>query len=163
VGQPGPSWDNVIIIFIFHYNFLYTLHVAAEETNPHVRTPISKSKNRILLVDDESDITLTFEEVLKDEGLIIDSFNDPHLALSNFNAGIYDIALIDIKMPQMNGFDLYRKLRSIDDNVKYCFMTAYELYYEALKKNYPGLDVGWFIRKPINTYELVRQIKSKLY
>jgi two-component SAPR family response regulator len=135
--------------------------VAAEETNSHVRTP--KSKNRILLVDDESDITLTFEEILKDEGLIIDSFNDPNLAFSNFSAGIYDIALIDIKMPQMNGFDLYRKLKNIDDNVKYCFMTAYELYYEALKKNYPGLDIGWFIRKPISTEQLVREIKSKLY
>jgi two-component SAPR family response regulator len=58
--------------------------------------------------------------------------------------------------------DLYRKLKDIDDNVKYCFMTAYELYYEALKKNYPSLDVGWFIRKPISTYDLVREIKSKL-
>jgi two-component SAPR family response regulator len=137
--------------------------VAAEETNPHVRTPISKSKNRILLVDDESDITLTFEEVLKYEGLVIDTFNDPHLALSNFIPDTYDIALIDINMPQMNGFDLYRKLKNIDDNVKYCFMTAYELYYEALKKNYPGLDVGWFISKPISAEHLVREIKSKLY
>jgi PleD family two-component response regulator len=103
-GTTCLSWDNMNRIFILHYNFLYTLHVAAKETNPQVRTPVSKSKNRILLVDDESDITLTFEEVLKDVGLIIDSFNDPHLALSNFGAGIYDIALIDIKMPQMNGF-----------------------------------------------------------
>jgi two-component system response regulator ChvI len=162
VGQSGLLWDNVNRSFILHYNFLNTLHVA-EHINPHVRTPILKSKNRILLVDNESDITLTFEEVLKDEGLIIDSFNDPHLALSNFGAGIYDIALIDIKMPQMNGFDLYRKLKDIDDNVQYCFMTAYELYYEELKKNYPGLDVGWFIRKPISVEQLVRQIKSKLY
>jgi DNA-binding response OmpR family regulator len=160
VGQAGLAWDNVNRSFILHYNFLNTLHVA-EHINPHVRTP--KSKNRILLVDDESDITLTFEEVLKDERFIVDSFNDPHLALFNFNAGIYDVALIDVKMPQMNGFDLYRKLRNIDDSVKYCFMTAYELYYEALKKNYPCLDVGWFIRKPISAEQLVREIKSKLH
>ena len=92
----------------------------------------------------------------------VDSFNDPHIALSNFSPGTYDIALIDIKMPQMNGFDLYRKLKNIDDNVKYCFMTAYGVYYETLKKDYPGLNVGWFIRKPINTEELVKEIKSKL-
>jgi DNA-binding response OmpR family regulator len=122
----------------------------------------TKPKNRFLLVDDEPDITLTFREVLEEEGFKVDAFNDPHLALSNFGVDIYDVALIDIKIPQMNGFDLYRKLKSIDDNVKYCFMTAYEVYYDALKKDYPGLNVGWFIRKPISPKELVREIKSKL-
>jgi response regulator RpfG family c-di-GMP phosphodiesterase len=66
-------------------------------------------------------------------------------------------------MPQMNGFDLYRKLKNKDDNVKYCFMTAYEVYYETLKKDYPGLNVGWFIKKPISTVDLVKEIKSKLH
>jgi DNA-binding response OmpR family regulator len=131
-----------------------------EKTSPHIRTP--KPKNRILLVDDEPDITLTFREVLEEEGFKVDAFNDPHLALSNFSAGIYDVALVDIKMPQMNGFDLYRKLKTIDDNVKYCFMTAYEVYYDTLKKDYPGLNVGWFIRKPISPKQLVMEIKSKL-
>jgi DNA-binding response OmpR family regulator len=75
-----------------------------------------ESKNRILVIDDEPDITLTFEWILGTEGFEIDSFNDPHTALSNFSAGIYDIALIDFKMPKMDGFDLYRKLKNIDDN-----------------------------------------------
>lgn len=119
-------------------------------------------KNRILVVDDEPDITLTFTKVLEAEGFQVDSFDDPHLALSNFSSGIYDIALIDIKMPQMNGFDLYRKLKNVDDNVQYCFMTAYEVYYERLKKDYPGLNVGWFMRKPINSERLLREINSKL-
>ena len=70
---------------------------SAKETSPHIGTP--ESKKRILLVDDESDITLTFEEVLEAEGFKVDSFNDPLMALSNFNAGIYDVALIDVKMP----------------------------------------------------------------
>ena len=132
----------------------------AEEINPPVRTP--KSRYRILLVDDESDITLTFEQMLEGEGFKVDSFNDPQLALSNFSPGTYEIAFIDTKMPKMNGFDLYRKLRNKDDNVKYCLMTAYGEYYDTLKKDYPGLDVDWFIRKPINTEELVKEIKSKL-
>jgi len=134
--------------------------VIEEETNPHARTP--KSKNRILLVDDEPDITFSFEQILEGEGFKVDSYNEPQLALSNFTAGTYDIALIDIKKPQMNGFDLYRKLKNIDDSVKYCFMTAYEVYYDKLKKNYPGLKVGWFIRKPISSDQLVKEIKSKL-
>ena len=122
-----------------------------------------KSKNKILVIDDEFDITLTFEQILEGEGFEVDSFNDPQLALSNFSPGIYDIALIDIKMPKMDGFDLYKKLKNIDDNVKYCFITAYGVNYYTLKKDYPGLDVDWFIRKPIDTEHLVNEIKSKLH
>ena len=132
----------------------------AEETNPLVRTP--KSRYRILLVDDEPDITLTFEQMLEGEGFKVDSFNDPHIALSNFTPGTYDIALIDALMPKMNGFDLYNKLKNIDDKVKYCLITAYGVSYETLKKNYLALNVDWFIRKPINTEELIKEIKSKL-
>jgi DNA-binding response OmpR family regulator len=123
------------------------LQYLAEETNPPVRTP--KSRYRILLVDDKPDITFTFEQMLEGEGFKVDSFNDPHIALSNFTSGTYDIALIDTLMPKMNGFDLYRKLKNIDDKVKYCLITAYGVSYETLKKNYLALNVDWFIRKPI--------------
>ncbi|MGC2571012.1 MAG: response regulator [Candidatus Nitrosopolaris sp.] len=136
------------------------LQSIAEETRSSVR--ISKSRKRILLVDDEFDITLTFRKGLEDMGYEVDSFNDPQVALSNFQANTYDIALIDIKMPQMNGFDLYRKLRNIDDKVKYCFMTAYQVYYETLKEDYPTLNVGCFIKKPIDIEDLVKVIKSEL-
>lgn len=100
---------------------------------------------------------------MRGEGFEVDSFNDPELALSNFSAGVYDVALIDIKMPKMNGFDLYRKLKNIDDNVKYCFITASRIYYDTLKKDYSDLDVDWFIRKPINTEQLVNEIQSNLH
>jgi DNA-binding response OmpR family regulator len=137
------------------------LQHVAEAATPHVKT--QKSKNRILVIDDESDLTLTFEWILGGEGFEVDSFNDPELALSNFSVGVYDVAFIDVKMPQMNGLDLYRKLKNIDDNVKYCFITASTVYYDALKKDYPDLDVDWFIRKPIDTEQLVNEIKSKLH
>jgi DNA-binding response OmpR family regulator len=123
------------------------LQYLAEETTPPVRTP--KSRYRILLVDDKLDITFTFEQMLEGEGFKVDSFNDPHIALSNFTSGTYDIALIDTLMPKMNGFDLYRKLKNIDDKVKYCLITAYGVSYETLKKNYLALNVDWSIRKPI--------------
>jgi DNA-binding response OmpR family regulator len=135
-------------------------YMIKEENDSALRSP--KLNNRILLVDDEFDITLTFTKILEDEGFKVDSFNDPQKALSNFKAGSYDIAIIDVKMHQMNGFDLYRKLRRTDNNVKYCFMTAYKVYYEVLKKDYPGLDIGWFIKKPISAKELVVEITSKL-
>jgi DNA-binding response OmpR family regulator len=123
----------------------------------------SKSKKyRILIVDDESDIALSLRMGLEIGGFKVDSFIDPQTALSKFKAGVYDIALIDIRMPKMNGFELYRKLIEVDDKIKYCFMTAYEVYYETLKKDYPTLDVGCFIKKPIEPDYLVKRLISEL-
>jgi len=123
--------------------------------------PASRQFN-VLIVDDEIDIAFSLRMCLEQSGLTVDSFNEPEAALSNFKAGKYDIALIDIKMPQMNGFDLYAKLRKIDDKVKYCFMTAYEGYYETLKKDHPTLNVECFMTKPIQLGDLVAVIKGQL-
>jgi DNA-binding response OmpR family regulator len=81
---------------------------------------------RILLVDDEQDVTYTIKIVLENNGFLVDSYNDPTLALSNFKLGVYDLLLLDIRMPKMNGFDLYQRIRKIDSNVKICFLTASE-------------------------------------
>jgi len=117
---------------------------------------------KVLIVDDEIDIAFSLRMCLEQSGLKVDSFNEPEAALSNFKAGKYDIALIDIKMPQMNCFDLCEKLRNIDDKVKYCFMTAYEGYYETLKKDHPPLYIDCFITKPIQLGNLVAVIKGQL-
>ena len=117
---------------------------------------------RVLIVDDEIDIAFSLRMSLEQSGFTVDSFNEPEAALLNFVAGAYDIALIDIRMPQMNGFDLYGKLRKIDDKVKYCFMTAYEGYYETLKKDHPTLNVDCFMTKPIQVGNLVAVIKEQL-
>lgn len=117
---------------------------------------------KVLIVDDEIDIAFSLRMCLEQSGLKVDSFNEPEAALSNFKAGKYDIALIDIKMPQMNGFDLCEKLRNIDDKVKYCFMTAYEGFYETLKKDHPPLYIDCFITKPIQLGNLVAVIKGQL-
>jgi two-component system, OmpR family, response regulator ChvI len=89
---------------------------------------ISKKK-KILLVDDEQDITSSLKIGLEDNGFSVDIFNDAILALSNFKAGMYDLILLDVKMPQINGFELSEKIREIDSKVKACFITAYEVYY----------------------------------
>src|ERR687887_1689101 len=93
-----------------------------------------KNNNRILLVDDEPDISLLFKTVLKDEGFKVDSFTDPQLALSNFKPDFYDLVVLDIKMPDMNGFQLYREIKKIDSKLKVCFLTASEMYYEEYRK-----------------------------
>ena len=87
------------------------------------------------------------------------------MALSNFKLGLYDLLLLDIKMPKMNGFDLYQGIRKIDSNVKICFLTASELFYEEYRRidAYPTLDKEYFIQKPLRTEELIRQLNEILY
>src|SRR5215207_6128504 len=79
-----------------------------------------KKNKRILLVDDEQDVTYTIKAVLETNEFLVDSYTDPTLALSNFKPGLYDLLLLDIKMPKMNGFELYQKMKEIDSNVKMC-------------------------------------------
>jgi two-component system catabolic regulation response regulator CreB/two-component system response regulator ChvI len=134
----------------------------------------SAATYRILLVDDDSDILLTFKEGLEEEHDVdksrlfdgakiqVDTFADPKEALSSFKAGVYDLLLLDIRMQDMNGFELYEELKKIDDKPKVCFITAYELYYEALKKDFPKLDVGCFIKKPISIEDLASKISEEL-
>ena len=92
--------------------------------------------NRILLVDDEVDITTVYTLGLQDNGFKVDAFNDPLQALSDFKSGIYTLVLIDYKMPKMNGFELYQEIRKIDDRVKICFITAFDVYHGDIKKEF---------------------------
>ncbi|HEX2124706.1 MAG TPA: response regulator, partial [Nitrososphaeraceae archaeon] len=87
---------------------------------------------RVLLVDDEPDLNLTLKMVLEENGFKVDSFTDPLSALENFkgeSAGMYELLILDMKMPGINGFELYRQIKKIDDKVKVCFLTASEMYY----------------------------------
>jgi DNA-binding response OmpR family regulator len=119
-------------------------------------------KKRLLLVDDEQDIAYTFRIALEDNGFVVDTFNDPQEALSNFAAGLYDLLLIDIKMPKMNGFELYQKIEKIDNKAKVCFITAYEVYYKSLRELFPSIEVDCYIKKPITTNDLVERITTEL-
>ena len=100
-----------------------------------------KSRGRILIVDDDPDITLTFKLGLEKKGFTVTVFNDPLEALSNFTAGLFDFALLDVRMPKMNGFELYREIEKIDDSTKVCYITAFVVYYESLKEIFPAAKV----------------------
>lgn len=93
---------------------------------------------------------------------VVDAYNDPTLALSNFKPDFYDIVLLDLKMPGLNGFELYQEIKKKDENVKECFITAFEVYYEQLRKDFPKLNVGCFIKKPVDIDSLVKRIKEEL-
>ena len=132
--------------------------------------------NRILLVDDEVDITMVYTMGLQDNGFKVDAFNDPLQALSDFKSGSYNLALLDYKMPKMNGFELYQEIRKVDTKVKVCFITAFDVYHGDLKKEFHRNSNGkyqdkeeedsdiikCFIQKPIGIDELVKRVKEQL-
>jgi DNA-binding NtrC family response regulator len=120
------------------------------------------NQKRILIVADDLDSSLFYELTLKDAGFYVNVYNDPLDALSKFKPKFYDILLIDVRMPRLNGFKLFQKIRKKDDKVKVCFMTAFELYYEAMVERYPLLRNVCFIRKPISSKDLIEHIQRVL-
>jgi two-component system response regulator ChvI len=124
-----------------------------------------KNKRKILFVDDEPDIIYSIKRLLEDNEFVVDTYTDPTLALSNFKPGLYDLLLLDIKMPEMSGLDLYQKIKEIDSNVKICFLTASELFYEEYRRldAYPGLDKAYFIQKPFRAEQLIRKINEIMH
>jgi two-component system response regulator ChvI len=125
-----------------------------------------KNKNkRILLVDDEADIIYPIKIVLENNNeFAVDSYTDPILALSNFRPRLYDLILLDIRMPEMDGFKLHQKIMEIDSTAKICFLTASELFYEEYRKldAYPSLDKAYFIQKPFRLEQLLRKLNEIL-
>lgn len=123
---------------------------------------MTNSSKTILLVDDESDIATLFQYYLESAGYRAKVYNDPLKALSEFRAGLYNLALLDVRMPHMSGFELYEKMHRIDSACKVCFVTAFEIYYRSLKEFFPNLDVTCFIRKPVSKAELLNHIAAEL-
>ena len=116
----------------------------------------------ILIVDDDPDVATVFSIGLEDKGFEVYSYNDPLEALSNFKSNFYDLLLIDVNMPKMNGFELCTQILKFDVNVRICFITAGEINIEALREVYPNISVGCFIKKPVTIDYLVKRIKAEL-
>jgi CheY-like chemotaxis protein len=123
------------------------------------KQPQQQGQKRILAVDDEADLTMLCRLALEYHGFNVNTFNDPQEALSNYKPGYYDLVILDIKMPKMDGFELYDEIKKKDPKAKICFLTASELYYEEFrKKEYYALDKNLFIRKPIDNEELLKEV-----
>ena len=147
---------------------------------PTISTEVTNSnkggKKRILLVDDEPDITISISAVLESNDLEVTSYNDPGLALSSFKPHHYDLVMLDVKMPKIDGFELYNEIRKIDNRTRVCFITATD------KNNYEGLEgpegqIGdykeklqiycelkkdMFLQKPISNDDLVNEINKRI-
>ena len=133
-------------------------------------------KKRILLVDDEPDITMSISAVLESSDLEVTTYNDPVLALSSFKPHHYDLVMLDVKMPKIDGFELYDEIKKIDNLTRVCFITATD------KNNYAGLKgpelqsgdykerpqlycelkKDMFLQKPISNDDLLNEINKRI-
>jgi DNA-binding response OmpR family regulator len=120
---------------------------------------VQAKKYKVMIVDDEQDITTIFKMGLENNQFIVTTFNDPIQALSKFRPGLYDLLILDIRMPGMDGFQLYRKIRAVDNKVKVCFLTAFDESRGEFRTSFPFLDeVNCYLKKPITIRDLVKRL-----
>jgi DNA-binding NtrC family response regulator len=118
--------------------------------------------SRIFLVDDDPDVLFSMVTALEASGFVVDSYGSPDVALEKFKPYYYDLLLLDVRMPGMTGFELYEEINKRDTRARVIFITAFEVYYEALKEIYPDLVPSSFIQKPISNVDLVGRIRREL-
>jgi DNA-binding response OmpR family regulator len=122
---------------------------------------LSKLKKKILIVDDESDVCFTIKAMLNDYGFDAEIYTDPVKALKDFKQDFYGLIILDIKMPEINGFELYNQFKYKDPKIKTLFLTALsnaETYSTGSGKVYPARGERHFAMKPINGNELLEQV-----
>jgi DNA-binding response OmpR family regulator len=124
---------------------------------------VAQVKKRILIVDDERDVGMTLKMILENYGYDIDSFTDPAVALEQFKPSLYDLTILDIRMPEINGFELYDQLKSRDPNIKTLFLTALNSVVSYNTENSTVYSIEGkrlFVKKPVGNKELLEQVNS---
>ena len=128
----------------------------------HMSQP-QQGQKKILVVDDEPDLTMLSGLTLEYYGFKVDTFTDSQEALSNYKPDYYDLVILDIMMPNMDGLQLYDEIKKKDPKAKVCFLTAGELYYEEFRKReHSAIDKNLFIRKPIENEELLKEVNRRI-
>ena len=147
----------------YQYNMQQQQRVKLQEQEEEEKLRDQNNKKRILLVDDEPDICLLYQIVLQDAGYECKSYTDSAKAIQEFRPNYYDLILLDIKMPLINGFELCKKIIELDNTIQIIFITASEEYYNKLKKqSYPELSNIVSIQKPIGNEDLVKVVNRVL-
>lgn len=126
----------------------------------------TSSPPRIMIVDDESDILSVIKRGLESKNdFMVDTFSKADDAIENFQnhpPNYYDLVITDIRMPKVNGFELYRRIKDTNTNMKIAFITAFEINKEEFSKVIPSVNVTHFISKPVSISKLREKIKSIL-
>jgi DNA-binding response OmpR family regulator len=119
------------------------------------------TRRKILIVDDEYDITFVFKIILEEKGFAVDIYNDPIIALSMDKPYYYDLVMMDLKLPGITGFELYNQLRKIDNTIKVCFLTSSEQFHKQYRSNeFQDFDPDLFIQKPVEIEVLINKITT---
>ena len=125
----------------------------------HPGNQAKSNKHRMLLVDDDPDVVEVLRRELKVKGLQVDAYTSPQEALQSFKPDVYDLAILDIRMPAMTGFQLYREMKKVDSAIAVCFLSAFEIQPNEFRSVFPSMDgVKIIIKKPISLNELLKQI-----
>jgi DNA-binding response OmpR family regulator len=136
---------------------------AIKSTSSPLLTSQPQRQTRILVIDDDPDIVLTLQIGLEsDPTMQVFGFDNPVTALVEFKPNFYDLLLIDINIPLLDGFQLAQNLIRRDLNVRICFMTSGEINMDAAREVHPLKSIGCFIKKPITAEELLRRIRAEL-
>jgi DNA-binding response OmpR family regulator len=117
-------------------------------------------QRRILVVDDEAKTTDEIRDGLENSGYSTDICNDPETVLSNFKSGLYDLLILDVGLPHMDGFALYEKIRDLDGKVKVCFMSDSNAHDEEFLTLFPIWNARDFFHKPVMIRDLIEHIKE---
>ena len=126
---------------------------------------MAQPKKRILVVDDERDVCRTLQLMLENNGFDIDCYTDSTKALEKFKPNLYDLTILDVKMPKINGFELYEQLKSRDSNIKTLFITglsSVESYNTQNSKVYPLKGQRHFMTKPVSSKELLEHVYAMI-
>jgi DNA-binding NtrC family response regulator len=127
------------------------------------RLSSNNNKERILFVDDEPDLTSLFKKALESAGFNVNVFNNSADTLKDFKPHFYGLVMLDIVMPKMDGFSLYKELKKVDPDLKVCFLTASEKYHENLRDGeYQTLSKDLFIQKPLSIKKLIKEIHKRI-
>lgn len=111
------------------------------------------------MVDDDADIVEVLRRGLVLKGMLVDGYSSPHEVLKSFKANMYDLAILDIRMPVLSGFELYREMKKADPAITTCFLSAFEIYSYEFKKVFPSMsEIKAIIKKPISINRLLNEI-----
>ena len=143
---------------IIYDNHIKNQHMTESKKN--------NSPPRIMIVDDESDILSVIKRGLESKNdFKVETFSEGDDAINNFQNNppkYYDLVITDIRMPKVNGFELYRRIKENDPTMKIAFITAFEINKEEFSKVIPSVNVTHFISKPVSISKLREKIKSIL-